>query len=432
MASSSTKPLTGVPPQIPKRTSSKRARESKEEEYARLRFKFDEARKKIKPSHSFDAKYWISAASASDISVKLHEAEMHLAIHKWKEEDIDNDNLTWWTTPEAHRIIDRIKAAIFEKKQYQKQAERIERGGPVRRAFQTLFNTSQIGLGVSKAGMGKRTRNEQSKFKSDLISFYNAATTDPRKPKVVVTVHDSATGFETRQSSVTAAHLVPHSVGGDILVALFGANVQGELDTPYNGLLLDSDVEKAMDDGAIAIVPNISDDPSTEEVAIWEDSQPKNYKWRIMDPEAGILDETLKAPTKDSPKAMTIRDLDGRQLSFKNDMRPRARYLYFLFAVAQLRLAWRHEYRKDPSQVLAKQLGKGFWATKGRYLERSFLLALAEEIGHDTNIQENIPMAAGDDNDADDTGIVGIAKLLQSPREDEEEDEEDSDDGEAN
>ena len=81
---------------------------------------------------------------------------------------------------------------------------------------------------------------------------------------------------------------------------------------------------------------------------------------------------------------MTIRDLGGKRLFFRNDMRPRARYLYFLFVVAQLKLAWRHEYRNNPANVLKKQLGKGFWATKGRYLKRAFLLAIAEEIGHDT------------------------------------------------
>ena len=72
-------------------------------------------------------------------------------------------------------------------------------------------------------------------------------------------MHDSAAGLDARKPNVT--HLVPHSLGPDILVALFGVNVQGELDTPYNGLLLDSDVKKAMDDGAIVFVPDILDKP---------------------------------------------------------------------------------------------------------------------------------------------------------------------------
>lgn len=191
--------------------------------------------------------------------------------------------------------------------------------------------------------------------------------------------------------------------------------MEGELDTPYNGLLLETNVEKAMDDGAIAIVPDISDDPSTEEIAMWEAAEPKNYKWKIIDVDAEVLDEPLEIATEKSQPPMTIRDLNGQQLSFKNDMRPRARYLYFLFVVAHLRLAWRQDFRHGPSKVLQKQLGKGFWATKGRYLKRSFLLALAEEIGHDTDFAENIPIEPGDDNEPDETGVLGIAKLLQFP-----------------
>ena len=85
-----------------------------------------------------------------------------------------------------------------------------------------------------------------------------------------------------------------------------------------------------------------------------------------------------------------IRDLDGVRLCFRTAQRPRARYLYLLFVFAQLRLHWRHS-RNDPGKVLKSQLGKGFWATKGRYLKRTFLLALAEEIGHDTELLDNVP-----------------------------------------
>ncbi|KAL7622555.1 hypothetical protein AAE478_008062 [Parahypoxylon ruwenzoriense] len=391
-----------------------------EKEHEFLRLKVEDARKKIKPSHSFDVKYWTAAADASEISVKLHETEIRLAIQKWKGEDDGGDIKRWWTTPEAHRLIDRMKASYYEKVRYRNQTAQLEQGGPLRRAFQAMFTTSQIGLGISKDGVGKRTKSQQSKFKSNLISFYDAATTCSEKPKVVLSVHDSATGREKLKSAVTAVHLVPRSLGGDTLVALFGTNVEGELDTPYNGLLLDMDVKKAMDDdGAIVIVPNLPDEPSTQEVAIWESIEPQDYKWKIIDPEAEILDEPLEVAPEKSSNVMTIRDLDGRRLSFKNDMRPRARYLYFLFVVAQLRLAWRHEYSQGPSKVLAKQLGKGFWATKGRYLERSFLLALADEIGHDTNIAENIPIAPGDDNDPDHMGVVGVAKPLQFYKEEE-------------
>jgi hypothetical protein len=86
MASSSSK-TPGVPPKIPKRRSSKRTRKQLETDYTFLRWQDLEARKKIKPSHSFDANYWLSAAAASDVSAKIHDVETKLAIQEWKEED---------------------------------------------------------------------------------------------------------------------------------------------------------------------------------------------------------------------------------------------------------------------------------------------------------------------------------------------------------
>ncbi|KAI1778049.1 hypothetical protein F4818DRAFT_438226 [Hypoxylon cercidicola] len=92
---------------------------------------------------------------------------------------------------------------------------------------------------------------------------------------------------------MTAAHLVPHSLGNDTLIALFGTNVEGESGTPHD-LLLTMDVKTAMDDGAITIAPNLPDDPSAQEVDIWESTGPKDYKWIIADPEAEILDDPLE------------------------------------------------------------------------------------------------------------------------------------------
>ncbi|KAI1261896.1 hypothetical protein F5Y18DRAFT_419261 [Xylariaceae sp. FL1019] len=411
----------GISPQVPTRTSSKRRSEITDNEYRMLHFKAEEARKKIKPSHSFDANYWLSAASASQISFKLYETEGRLSREKWAGDDDSNDPKDWWATPEAHQIVDKMKAAHHEK------------GGHIRRAFQTLFNTSQIGLGVDKAGMGKRTRSEQSKFKASLIKFYDAASTNPKKPKVIMSIHDTSTGQEEKKDLIRAAHLVPHSFDEDLLVAIFGGNVKGELNTPHNGLLLSIEVEKAMDDGAIAAVPDIADDPSTEEVETWERTEPKNYKWRVMDPEAEVLDVAVVVPSPSCPDGLLVRQLHGRQLSFKNGNCPRARYLYFLFVVAQLRQAWRHDFRRDSSKVLKNQVGKGFWATKGRYLRRGFLLSMAEEIGHDTDFKENIPMMPSDDDDDDETGdagVIGIAKMFQYGANDEDEDEEDEEDEE--
>ncbi|KAK3356873.1 hypothetical protein B0T25DRAFT_140846 [Lasiosphaeria hispida] len=409
------------PPQIPQRTSSKRSRREVEKEYAFLKSELDEAKKKVRPSTSFDASYWISAAVACDALTECLHAETKLAVRNWVENG-EGSAASWWATQEARRIIEQIKAATLEKSLYTKQAEKIKQGGPMRRSFQALFMTSQIGICAEKVGMGSRTRSEQSKFKDDLIQFYGAAMAKPNKPKVIVSIHDSASGHDLVKSSIVAAHLFPHKLGPDILIALFGEDVEGELMTARNGLLLQRDVESALDDGAIAIVPDLPDDPFSEQVASWEEKEPKDYRWRIIDDDADSLETIFLLKNQGAPKDMTIRDLDGQKLSFKNDNRPRARYLYFLFVVAQLKMAWRHEYRKDPAKKLKSQLGKGFWATKGQYLNPGWLAALADEIGHDTSFLDN-KLLPGDDSDGD-VGLIAIAKIIGSQKRGNEEDEE--------
>lgn len=214
-------------------------------------------------------------------------------------------------------------------------------------------------------------------------------------------MHDTATGYDFIKSNIAAVHLFPYKLRPDSLVALFGEDVEAR-----NGLLLQKDVGSALDDGAIAIIPDLLGDASSEDVALWEENDPKDYRWEVIDDEAESLDTTIILKSQGAPKDITIRDLDGQMLSFKNDHRPIPRYLCFLYVVAQLKMAWRHEYRQDPARKPKPQLVvKGFWATRGRYPNRALLLALAEEIGHDTSFPKNIPPLP--DNDAHPESDVG-------------------------
>jgi hypothetical protein len=216
--SSSAGPSGSDPPEIPKRTLSKRGREELEKQRTLLEAELEKARKQLKPTTSFDAKYWISASKVASASFEHLLVETKIAVRDWV--DSGEPAVKWWATIEARRIVDQLKAASLERRLSTEQAEQIARGGPIRRYFQAMFTTSQLGIGAEKVGMGKRTRSEQEKFKMQLIEFYGAATYNPKKPKVIVTVHDSATGHEMAKSDVRAAHLFPHKIGPDLLVML--------------------------------------------------------------------------------------------------------------------------------------------------------------------------------------------------------------------
>lgn len=54
-------------------------------------------------------------------------------------------------------------------------------------------------------------------FETSLIDYYDAAITEQNKPKKILYIHDTATGHDFLKSTTTAAHLVRHSLGNDML-----------------------------------------------------------------------------------------------------------------------------------------------------------------------------------------------------------------------
>lgn len=72
--------------------------------------------------------------------------------------------------------------------------------------------------------------------------------------------------------------------------------------------------------------------------------------------------------------------LDGRELGFLSDHRPRARYLYYSYCVAMLRRA---HHQGEHEHIQKDHLGRKFWGTPGPYLRKAYLLAFVEEIGAD-------------------------------------------------
>jgi hypothetical protein len=119
--------------------------------------------------------------------------------------------------------------------------------------------------------------------------------------------------------------------------------------TTQNGLLLHAAVEEAIDDSAITVMADIPLDPTKAQVKLFHKSNPKNYRWRVVNPDSVSLNELVaEEGYQNIEKEIRVRDLDGKLLCFRNDNRPRARYLYWIFCVAMLRLAWKMENRDKP------------------------------------------------------------------------------------
>lgn len=187
-------------------------------------------------------------------------------------------------------------------------------------------------------------------------------------------------------SVMKAAHIVPFAVGEFNRDYLFGRNEVGSdhLFCCTNGLLINAALEQAMDQAQTAIVP--ADHGNLEVI---------------------VLDRSiLRRPAAES--TVPWPSLEGRVLEFRNDNRPRLRYLYFTFL---MRLFRRRRYECTGWKNDLFQYAKGgMWGSPGKWLRASTLKSLARRVGHEPDLESfldtaDLPLEAGQD-DSDDNGLV--------------------------
>ena len=87
--------------------------------------------------------------------------------------------------------------------------------------------------------------------------------------------------------NVHAAHFFPYRYGQDTMDEVFGRGrtEEPELFSPSNGLLMDSGIEKKMDQGFLVIVPHLTNLNPETEVDAWYNSSVKSYKIKVLNPD---------------------------------------------------------------------------------------------------------------------------------------------------
>jgi hypothetical protein len=315
------------------------------------------------------------------------------------------DETEWEKTEEAQNLLQQLKSHQADQKIFTRQKLRLESGGPqksLRRSFMELFSTSKVGLGMTIGGQGRRDSGEQSRFRAALIQAYNSRYPDPHRPWL----WDPILQKFVSEQNAQAAHLFAYAHGQATMDAIFGPTDPPELFSPLNGLILCQEIEHHFDKGFFAIVPRLPDNPSIEDISAWNTSDPKEYKIRILNLNHKEIDNVIHPLVE--KENLTWRSLDGANVEFRSNFRPRARYLYFHFCVQILRLTWGTEPKK--AETLRKELGKVFWGTPGRYLPRNMLRAFVEELGHE--YEALLEGAMEDETDADVAVDNGDSEIL--------------------
>ena len=221
--------------------------------------------------------------------------------------------------------------------------------------------------GAQIKNQGARESYDQTSFRKRILASYNAPgyDSDPDNAEcwcpVTKTVH--------LEELITAAHIVPYSIGEVNVAYLFGLDPERGYEAIWsikNGLPLYSKVQKALDAARIVIV---QDETDTDELKLI------------------VLDDTL-LNTKVTFNGPTFGDLNNQSLEFKTAARPGRRFLYLHYLVTLFRRkrfnvdGWAEDKRKLKNAYL--------WGTPGPWLRRSIIKALAFEVGDAERLEDVI------------------------------------------
>jgi hypothetical protein len=187
--------------------------------------------------------------------------------------------------------------------------------------------------------------------------------------------------------------------------AIFGETDEPELFSPLNGLVISSHIETKFESGLFAIVPDVPDEPTPDDLQQWHNSRPREYKLKIINKDAKILAQMIPYVDK------TWKELDGKKLEFRSDFRPRARYLYFHYCLQVLRHAFTERFQGET--LRQSELTKPAWASPGKYIKRHMLLAFVEEIGHKYDHLLQGSADQGDSNDPNDFLLATATNQMQ-------------------
>ncbi|KAL8644647.1 MAG: hypothetical protein Q9226_007661 [Calogaya cf. arnoldii] len=226
----------------------------------------------------------------------------------------------------------------------------------------------------------KQPRLERKPFKQAVATYL-----DSKKPH---TMHDMLFCQVLGQylpsagpPGVTCAHIVPFSFENKQLQYMFGAE-EAALTRPRNGMFLFEPIEKAFDNGWIAVVPNGSIEQNPTE-------------WKVVVLQDDLLDKVVyEDPYTD--KETKWSDLHNRKLAWKNENRPARRYLYMRYA-----LTWLAARRAAYPGWQAKLPSGTMWASPGKpggYLRNSILRVLASRIGDTTPLPQDMILSGGFDD----------------------------------
>lgn len=222
-----------------------------------------------------------------------------------------------------------------------------------------------IGARIKK--QGSRDSSDQTSFRKRILAVYNSPSYDSDPENLASWCPVTKNWYLA--TDVTAAHVVPYSIGEVNAAYLFGLNPESGYEAIWsvkNGMPLHTKVEQALDAARIIIV---QDEKDTNEL-----------KLIVLDDTILNVKVTLQGPT--------FRDLNNQRLKFQTAARPGRRFLYLHYILTLFR---RKRFNVDGWEVDKDKIVNSYvWGTPGPWLRRSIIKALAFEVGDAEKLEDVI------------------------------------------
>ncbi|QPC71898.1 hypothetical protein HYE68_002650 [Fusarium pseudograminearum] len=268
-----------------------------------------------------------------------------------------------------------------------------------RESFMRLFVTSRVGL--------ERDTSLQSNMAAEMKRVY---CPDPPEEGMEKHRWDPVLHRWVYSDIIHASHLYPWSQGA-FMDDIFGRGSSDDLFSPCNGLFLHQEIEAALENGYIAIVPDLDLEPADPKFSLndkddrqdrvkeWEKQNPKNYRVIVVDMNHSHVNKKI-CTKEDMGGFQTIAELHNRKLVFLTGFRPRARYIWWTFLNTILHVAWRSNSKDQNIQHEEVRKTTRYWGSRGKYVTKNQLLGFVEEIGH------NVANLLTDENGIEETDGV--------------------------
>ncbi|KAF0329519.1 hypothetical protein GQ607_003087 [Colletotrichum asianum] len=183
---------------------------------------------------------------------------------------------------------------------------------------------------------------DQGQLEENFMKFF-------RSPNYWPSYQDEKIFREQLAEKYHAGHKSEKNRWVDITDIIFGEGASKDISSAYNGLLTHPIIGRALDEGVLALIPDEFDDAKGNQVVVidyWHDCL--EIRLDRANPELGVT---------------FLWELEGRMLSFRDDFRPKARYMWWNYMSSAIVAAWRskntHGYYKSKIRVYVEDDNEG-------------------------------------------------------------------------